>query len=115
MTTTRRVRSNLDSIRDESRAKIHYRSIPDSGGGQVCLTIYPPGTFMSNTGFAVFVGGSGRGERKTLQAAKTYLLECAIELCDRRVNAAQSTLVHYAAQAKRLRADGLARLTQGKE
>src|SRR2546421_196851 len=59
------------------------------------LTITPPGTWFDNKGFAVFVGGSGHGERPTLLEAEAYLVECANSYCGHRIAEAEATARHW--------------------
>lgn len=92
--------------------KIEFKSIKQKGGGQVCLTIYPPGKFIRNKGYAVFVGGSGQGERPTLEGAKELLLQRAIAYCERRMDQASEIINEYAKHKTRLLKKGIENLKQ---
>ena len=88
--------------------KIEYVPIPCEGGrGYVALSIYPPGTFFNNKGFAVFVGGCGYGEELTLGEAEKYLYECALEDCRRQVINAQAAALYWGERTALLERDGL--------
>lgn len=95
----------------ESKKKLEFESIRQPNG-EVCLTIYPPGEFLkgseaANKGWSVFVGGSGNGERKTLEEAKKFLLERAIQYCDRRIQEALKEIIHYGVEKQKLLDQGL--------
>lgn len=85
-----------------TREPISYGSIPGVTNGYCALQIYPPGAWMDSKGYCVFVGGSGRGERKTLAAAERYLLQCAKEYCENQITQARRNETHYMEQARRL-------------
>lgn len=90
------------------RTHISFDAIPNqSEGGKTCLTIYPPGQFIDNEAFSVFVGGCGRGERDNIESAKKFLLELAKEECVDRIQAAKATMRHYESQLAILNVKGL--------
>lgn len=88
---------------------IAYKPIPQPGGGIYALDIYRPGEWMRNKGYSVLLGGGGHGERKTLAAAKAFLLERAIMYCDRKIEEAKKSVEHYEAQKQLLVKKGLVR------
>lgn len=74
---------------------ISFEAIPGAGGGRICLTIQPPGTWFDNTDYVIFVGGCGVGREKTLAAAKKMLFLEAQRYLQRQIRDAQATANHY--------------------
>jgi hypothetical protein len=94
---------------------IKFEPIPEEGQDPVnpryytALSIYPPGEFINNKGFSVFIGGSGVGERATLAEAKSYLFDRALHECQWHIDRARKTMEHWENQMGRLIANGIAR------
>ena len=89
--------------------KIEFKPIHGVRDGFTCLSIYPPGTFIDNKDYAVFVGGCGVGHQKTLETAKRYLLYMAEEYCLRHIADADMVSSHYRRMLKQLESKGLQR------
>lgn len=90
-----------------ARKKIEFQSIRSSQSGFIELSIYPPGTFIDNKHYSVFIGGCGYGEKKTLKEAKEFLLQCARDYCLREIMSARRNETHYRFQLRHLSKVGL--------
>ncbi len=86
--------------------KLEFEPIREERG-EVCLSIYPPGEFINNKDWSVFVGGCGNGERKTLEAAKEFLLVRAVQYCDRCIQEAVEEIARYSVEKQKLLEKGL--------
>jgi hypothetical protein len=75
--------------------RIEFKPMKQKSGGEVALSIYPPGKFINNKGYHVFVGGCGVGEKSTLEEAKELLLQKAISYCERRMDQAAEIIDEY--------------------
>ena len=54
---------------------IYYDSIKFDNGGEISLSIYPPGEWQGSKEYHVFVGGCGVGTAVTLKEAEKLLAE----------------------------------------
>lgn len=89
---------------------IYFTSIPGPDGhSQTFLSIYPPGTWMSNVDFYCFVGGGSVGHKATFAEAKKHLLQEAKKYCIREVEKAKKQAEHYQAELNKLSDKGLGR------
>jgi len=95
---------------------IEFQPIPSvSGAGYTALSIREPGEWFDNPGYHPFIGGCGIGDFKTFQKAQAYLLEDAMEYCDRQIAEAQKVIKHYRKERKRLQEKGLEEKYRGPE
>lgn len=87
---------------------ISFKPIPAMSKDQfAALTIHPPGTFIDNKDYIVFVGGCGVGHATSLKEAKQMLLERAKQYCANRITEAERKLRHYREQLAVLEKEGL--------
>ena len=92
-------------------ARIDYKPIPcPDDKGHIALNIYPPGEFIGNKGWDVFVGGCGVGEKPTLESAERFLFTRAIQQLERRMERARQENLYYTEQRDSLYEHGLERL-----
>jgi adenylate kinase len=90
-----------------SKKEIIFDSIPGTREGETCLSIRPPGAWMDNKDFVVFVGGCGVGRSGVESEAVVILRREAISYCTRRIDEAEQQLAHYYTQRNKLRNIGL--------
>ena len=84
-----------------------FNPIPGVKTGLTHLSIHPPGSFMDNVDYMVFVGGCGVGHAKTLEKAKSLLLTMAKVYCSWQVEDSERVTGHYKKQLAQLDANGL--------
>lgn len=89
------------------REAISFKPIPGFKGGYICLTVYPPGTWMDNTEYMASVGGCGIARAKNLTEIKQLLFETAQRDLERRIDKLRAEALHYVFQLTELRTNGL--------
>jgi len=88
-----------------SKKRLDYKGIPCAEGGEIALSIYPPGNWFDYPTFVCFVGGSGVGQAKTLKLAERILLRKAKEYLQSKIDSMLREAIHYQGELANLKLD----------
>ena len=90
-----------------TKARLEYRSIPGYKGGELALTICPPGTWNDNSQYLIFVGGCSVGKASNEAEAEAILNSQLVRELQFRITNAQALVRHYVQELETFQRFGL--------